>query len=190
MRFSFLTHPKEFLANQPTLPLTLFFIVCMSEPSQETTPEEEAGKAVRPSFVYLLHCTDGATYVGATMDVVHRLRQHNQELKGGAYATSAKVDRGEAWEMVVYVSGFPSWNAALQFEWRWKQLSRKLHSLSRTPLTRRLQALYHLTNKLDRATSKAVPYAEWPGGPPKLEWQSVAACAHYEQVAAARQLSS
>ena len=34
-------------------------------------------------FVYLLECTDGATYVGATVDLDHRLRQHNKELKGG-----------------------------------------------------------------------------------------------------------
>lgn len=28
-------------------------------------------------FVYLLECADGTTYIGATTDVVRRVRQHN-----------------------------------------------------------------------------------------------------------------
>ncbi|NDE19905.1 MAG: hypothetical protein EB000_05660, partial [Alphaproteobacteria bacterium] len=34
------------------------------------------------SFVYLLESSDKATYVGATVDVDRRLRQHNKEIKG------------------------------------------------------------------------------------------------------------
>ena len=78
------------------------------------------------SFVYLLVSTSGSTYIGATVNLDHRLRQHNKEIKGGAKATSIKVEQGEHWERAVYVSGFPDWQATLQFEWRWKQLSRKL----------------------------------------------------------------
>ena len=77
------------------------------------------------SFVYLLHSTNNATYVGATVNLERRLRQHNKEIKGGAHATSIKVDQGEIWERACYIEGFPTWQAALQFEWRWKQLSRK-----------------------------------------------------------------
>lgn len=120
----------------------------------------------KPSFVYLLECTSGATYVGATMDVNKRLRQHNKEISGGARATGAKVERGEVWRRHCYVSGFPTWSAALQFEWRWKQISRKLlqssHGLS--PIERRMVALNQLL-ALERSTTKAIPYSEWPTPP-------------------------
>ena len=78
------------------------------------------------SYVYLLVSSDDATYVGATVDLDRRLRQHNKEIKGGAHATSAKVLKGETWVRACHVSGFPDWQAALQFEWRWKQISRNL----------------------------------------------------------------
>ena len=111
------------------------------------------------SFVYLLVSTRGSTYIGATINLNHRLRQHNKEIKGGAKATAIKVEQGEQWERVLYVSGFPDWQAALQFEWRWKQLSRKL-TLKMVPLKRRLIALYQLIH-LEKATSKAIPYSQW-----------------------------
>jgi structure-specific endonuclease subunit SLX1 len=112
-------------------------------------------------FVYILESSDSkATYVGATVDIERRLRQHNKELKGGAYATSAKVVKGETWSRVCYISGFPDWPAALQFEWRLKQLSRKLPSRLK-PIERRMQALKQLL-ALERPTSKALAYKEWP----------------------------
>jgi len=120
-------------------------------------------------FVYLLECTDGATYVGATVDLNHRLRQHNKELKGGAHATSAKVAQGKIWHRVCHVAGFPDWPAALQFEWRFKQLSRK-YPQKMNPLIRRLRALKDLL-ALERPTSKAVAYSEW-AQPPQVNWES------------------
>lgn len=118
---------------------------------------------IHESFVYLLVSTSGNTYVGATVDLNRRLRQHNKELKGGAHATGIKVAQGESWTRAAHVSGFPDWQAALQFEWRWKQLSRKL-PLSLLPLERRLQALQTLL-RLPQATSKAKPFAEWLSPP-------------------------
>jgi len=115
------------------------------------------------SFVYLLLSSDNATYVGATVDLDRRLRQHNKEIKGGAHATSMKVLKGNTWTRACHVSGFPDWSAALQFEWRWKQLSRKLPK-QMLPLERRMVALSELLS-LERATSKAVPYAEWATPP-------------------------
>jgi structure-specific endonuclease subunit SLX1 len=123
-------------------------------------------------FVYLLYANASSgqqTYVGATVDLDHRLRQHNKEIKGGARATSAQVERGETWERVCHVAGFPTWNAALQFEWRWKQITRKLPARM-DPLERRIQALRMLL-ALDRPTSKAVPYSEWPS-PPQVNIES------------------
>ena len=78
------------------------------------------------SFVYLLVSTDNSTYVGATVDLNRRLRQHNKEITGGAHATGIKVSKGESWTRACHVAGFPNWQAALQFEWRWKHLTRKL----------------------------------------------------------------
>jgi len=110
-------------------------------------------------FVYLLVSTKGNTYVGATVDLNRRLRQHNKEIKGGAHATGAKVSQGEIWTRAIHISGFPDWSAALQFEWRWKQLSRKL-SIKINPLERRIIALKELLS-LERPTTKAIAYSEW-----------------------------
>jgi predicted GIY-YIG superfamily endonuclease len=118
-------------------------------------------------FVYLLMSTDHCTYVGATVDLDHRLRQHNKEIKGGAVQTSRKVNQGQTWERVCYVSGFPTWQAALQFEWRWKQISRQYKG-NMAPLKKRFLALHQLLN-LKQSTSKAVPYEEWPS-PPKINF--------------------
>ena len=110
-------------------------------------------------FVYLLLSTDNSTYVGATIDLNRRLRQHNKEIKGGAFATGAKVEQGEIWIRAAHVEGFPDWQSALQFEWRWKQLTRKIN-VKCSPLERRMIALNQLL-ELDRPTSKAKPYSEW-----------------------------
>ena len=115
------------------------------------------------SFVYLLLSSDNATYVGATVDLDRRLRQHNKEIKGGAHATGVKVEKGENWVRACHVSGFPDWPAALQFEWRWKQLSRKM-SQQMYPLERRMKALKELL-ALERPTTKAIAYTEWPSPP-------------------------
>ena len=120
-------------------------------------------------FVYLLVSSDGATYVGATVDVDRRLRQHNKEISGGAHATGIKVAKGETWRRHCYVKGFPDWQACLQFEWRWKQLSRKL-SKTIPPLERRMIALDELLH-LDRPTSKAKLYTEWDQ-PPEIIYET------------------
>ena len=97
------------------------------------------------------------------MDLERRLRQHNKEIKGGAVATGSTVAKGEVWTRAAHVAGFPDWPAALQFEWRWKQLSRKLPSRM-YPLERRMKALEELL-KLERPTSKAIAYSEWSSPP-------------------------
>lgn len=117
------------------------------------------------SYVYLLLATPlrDATYVGATVDLDRRLRQHNKEIKGGAHATGAKVAKGDTWIRAAHVAGFPDWQAALQFEWRWKQLTRKM-SPQLKPLERRIIALKQLL-ALERPTSKAKAYTEWETPP-------------------------
>ena len=114
------------------------------------------------SFVYFIESTNGATYIGATVNLDKRIRQHNKELKGGATATSIKVTQGEIWSYVCYVENFPSWNEALKFEWRWKQISRQIQKNNSKlhPREKRLQALDTLL-KLDKPTSKALLYSDW-----------------------------
>ena len=117
------------------------------------------------SYVYLLESSTGATYIGATIDLDRRLRQHNKEIKGGAHATGSRVARGEIWHRVGYVSGFPDWQAALQFEWRWKNLSRtKAFRNIKKPIDRRLAALNQLLS-LAKSTEKAIPFGQWVHSP-------------------------
>jgi len=130
------------------------------------------------SYVYLLVSTNGNTYVGATVDLNRRLRQHNKEIKGGAHATGIKVAKGETWVRAAHVSGFPDWQATLQFEWRWKQLSRK-YSLQIKPLERRLNALKELLS-LERSTSKATPFKEWET-PPEVHLETEEAKTIFEK---------
>lgn len=117
-------------------------------------------------FVYFIESTNGSTYIGATVNLDKRIRQHNKELKGGATATSIKVNQGEAWTYVCYVENFPTWNEALKFEWRWKQISRQIQKKDpkQNPREKRLEALDQLL-KLDRPTTKAMLYSEWETKP-------------------------
>ena len=117
-------------------------------------------------YVYFIESTDGSTYIGATVNLDKRIRQHNKDIKGGAIATSIKVNQGEAWSYVCYVENFPTWNEALKFEWRWKQISRQIQKSKPNinPKEKRLEALNRLLN-LDKSTSKAIPYNEWEISP-------------------------
>jgi len=57
------------------------------------------------------------TYNGSTNDPFRRLRQHNEEIAGGAKATHGK---GGAWEICALLTGFPDHINALSCEWRIK----------------------------------------------------------------------
>jgi predicted GIY-YIG superfamily endonuclease len=103
------------------------------------------------NYCYLLYIPGtNRTYIGATNDPAHRLRQHNGELAGGAKAT-----KGSKWTQAFYVSGFPDWSNTLQFEWSWKRQSR-----GKPGLKGKIAGLKKLL-ALPRATSTATPYAYW-----------------------------
>lgn len=103
------------------------------------------------NYCYLLYIPGtNRTYIGATNDPAHRLRQHNGELKGGAKAT-----KGKQWTQAFYLSGFPDWSTTLQFEWAWKY-----HSRGKPGVAGKLRGLKELL-ALPRATKTAVPYAYW-----------------------------
>lgn len=84
-------------------------------------------------YCYLL-ASSNLTYVGATVNVNRRLRQHNGELKGGA-----KYTKGRQWQRICFLSGFPDKKSALQFEWKWKHLTKKIKGV--TAVHRRLEAM-------------------------------------------------
>jgi len=104
------------------------------------------------SYVYLLFCDNGRrTYIGATNDVDRRLRQHNRELSGGARST-----HGKEWTRACYISGFPDWNATLQFEWMWKWKSKNYRGL-----VGKLTGLCELLQS-GKSSSGSMPFVFWP----------------------------
>jgi predicted GIY-YIG superfamily endonuclease len=123
------------------------------------------------AYCYLLYTDEGQTYVGATVDPDRRLRQHNQEIVGGARATGMRVAQGQIWKRACYLTGIPEWRTALQIEWRWKQLGRTQCKSVRHPMDRRLQSLKTLL-ALEKPTSSAIPYEAYPEGPPVIVWDS------------------
>ena len=71
-------------------------------------------------FCYILTSINaryiGNTYIGFTDNPLHRLRQHNGMIKGGAKYTLKR----KPWEIVLVVSNFPNKILALKFEWAWQ----------------------------------------------------------------------
>jgi len=62
------------------------------------------------------------TYNGSTNDPYRRLRQHNEEIAGGARYTHG---RGGGWEIYALVTGFVDHQNALSCEWRIKHTNGK-----------------------------------------------------------------
>jgi predicted GIY-YIG superfamily endonuclease len=101
----------------------------------------------------------GATYIGATIDMSHRIRQHNCEIKGGAKFTSAAVKNGHTWMLLCTVGRFPDMQTALQFEWMWKHITRTKY-MKQPVILRRIKAVIDLVNS-DRSSSKSRLYTEY-----------------------------
>jgi predicted GIY-YIG superfamily endonuclease len=133
------------------------------------------------SYCYLLYTEKEQTYIGATVDVDHRLRQHNQEIKGGARSTGIRVSQGLLWKRACYLTNLPEWRTALQIEWRWKQIGRTQCSHIRNPIDRRLYSLHRLLT-LDKPTSKGIPYDAYPDGPPVIVWESDEMKERYDRI--------
>lgn len=75
-------------------------------------------------FCYILRCINpentNYTYNGSTNDLNRRIRQHNQELVGGAKAT-----KGKQWEYYCIMTGFVNHQNSLSAEWRIKHPTNK-----------------------------------------------------------------
>lgn len=122
-------------------------------------------------YCYMLYTDKGHTYIGSTIDLDKRLRQHNKEISGGARATGIRVVQGLTWKRACYIQGIPEWRSALQIEWRWKQLSRTQFKHIKNPTKRRLHSLKMLLS-LEKPTSGAIPYEAYPDGSPEIAWES------------------
>lgn len=72
---------------------------------------------------YCLLSESDRTYIGATVNLPHRLRQHNGELAGGARSTHREAG---SWRVLRHIVGFSEKPTALSFEWYWKFHSRKI----------------------------------------------------------------
>lgn len=107
----------------------------------------------------LLREDSGATYIGATIDMSHRIRQHNCEIKGGAKFTSAAVKNGHTWTLLCTVGRFPDMQTALQFEWMWKHITRTKY-MKQPVILRRIKAVIDLVNS-DRSSSKSRLYTDY-----------------------------
>ena len=69
------------------------------------------------------------TYNGSTNDPIRRLRQHNEEIKGGAKFTHG---RGKSWEIYFLMTGFKNHINTLSCEWRIKHPTGKPGPRNRT----------------------------------------------------------
>lgn len=69
-------------------------------------------------IVYFLQ-SGSKSYIGFTVDIYRRVRQHRGELVGGAKATRAWADPNL--EVVAYISNFPTKHLALSYEWHAKR---------------------------------------------------------------------
>ena len=77
-------------------------------------------------FCYLLFSENTRrTYIGATVDMYRRLRQHNGELSGGAKRTSS----GRPWQVVALVTVGEK-IPALKLEWQLKRARGKKKRLA------------------------------------------------------------
>ena len=133
------------------------------------------------SYCYMLYTEESQTYIGATVDLDKRLRQHNREISGGAKATSMRVIQGLSWKRACYITNIPEWRSALQIEWRWKQLGRTQYKHIRNPIERRLYSLKRLLS-LEKPTEKGIPYDAYPSGSPEIVWESEELKNKYEQI--------
>ena len=70
-------------------------------------------------LVYFLQ-SGNKSYIGYTVDIRRRLRQHRGEIVGGAKYTSSWHHRKNL-QLVAYISGFPTQKSALSYEWHAKR---------------------------------------------------------------------
>lgn len=92
------------------------------------------------------------TYNGYTNNPKKRIRQHNQEIKGGAEYT--KKWGNKSWEIYVLIKGFPDVSTALKCEWRIKHPApKKIRPKRYNTPEGRIKGLIEILN-MEKFTSK------------------------------------
>jgi len=106
--------------------------------------------------VYLLLNGRGRTYVGSTTRPPdRRLREHNGERAGGAAQTAS----GRPWTLARVVRGFRTRREALQFEFAWRRVHRRVRAAYSLP--GRCASLAHLLAQ-ERWSSRAPAASDVP----------------------------
>lgn len=86
----------------------------MSDKIHPLQPED------KPWWLYIVKCTDGSLYTGITLDVVRRLKEHED-----ATGKGSKYLRGRGPLELVFSCQFESRNKALRQEARLKKWSKR-----------------------------------------------------------------
>ncbi|CAF0888627.1 unnamed protein product [Adineta steineri] len=105
----------------------------------------------------------GRTYIGFTVNLNRRIKQHNKGKDfGGAKRTSGKGP----WEMVLIVHGFPNEISALRFEWAWQnpEQSVRLKHLN-LPKTKRFSLKFKL-----QILAEMLSIGPWTRLPLTIRW--------------------
>jgi predicted GIY-YIG superfamily endonuclease len=101
------------------------------------------------------------TYVGYTLNLTRRLRQHRGELQGGAKCTTSAGPDSD-WQVLYVVRGLPSRQAAMQLEWRLHRMGRHgPRQRGQLPSQRRLEQV-RAALAMDRWTLRAPIQADMP----------------------------
>ena len=78
-------------------------------------------------YIYIIKAINkDRFYIGYTVDLIRRLKQHNKLLKGGAKST-----KGYIWEYYAIFSNIQSHIQGLQLEWKLKHLTKKRKIISK-----------------------------------------------------------
>ncbi|KAH7667496.1 structure-specific endonuclease subunit SLX1 protein [Dioscorea alata] len=114
--------------------------------SQEKDTDEDNAKGFFACYLLtsLSPRRKGHTYIGFTINPRRRIRQHNGEIRCGAWRTK----RGRPWEMILCIYGFPSNVTALQFEWAWQH---PVESLAVRKAASSFKSLSGIANKIKLA---------------------------------------
>ena len=107
-------------------------------------------------LVYILESTDASrrTYVGATVNLARRLREHNGELVGGS-----KQTRGRQWRVACTITGTRTWCETLKLEFALRRVGRR--RVRRWDLAGRKQAL-EILGGMERWSSTSPPACDVP----------------------------
>lgn len=153
-------------------------VVPATEPvtATEVVPGDGPAKKKKRYYCYILGQSRnirmgvGRTYNGYTVDLTHRLRQHNGEIKGGAFATR----NVGPWEFIAVMTCM-DWTSvrAMQVEWLIRYPTRKKpRPTEYAGAQGRINSLVEIVNRMDEPNIKLYVHPRFYEGvslPDKVE---------------------